>query len=311
MNGKQEIKLTMEMAVRDELNINSTITATIPGFATYFTPFVANITQIQNISEQQGFSKKGISGNKKQLRTLMIVQGKDIASKVEAYAMNVNNAVLVSEIHFTESDLTKLAATELRDDCQKIYDRANTNIAALATYGITAAILTAFQTAINNFNVSIPKPKLGVAERKQLTSQLTSLFAANDSLLISIDKLIETVRVSQPSFYGVYKNSRKLTDTGIHKLVLKVKVIDSSDNNPIKNVELRFVKVNAADQKTILPDVKPIVHKTATHGGVNVKHLAEGAYSVTLTKNGYKSKNIIVNITHGEMAVVEVVMEKA
>lgn len=311
MNAQQEIKLTMEMAVRDCINNNATITATIPGFSNFFPSFTANITQIQNISEQQGFSKKGISGNKKQLKAVLVVQAADIARKVAAFALNTNNAVLGSEVHFTESDLKNMSGSQLRDSSQRIYDRANSNVAALATYSVTAAILTAFQTAINNFNAAIPKPKIGAAERKQLTAQLKSLFAANDSLLASMDKLIEVIRISQPVFYGNYKNNRKLTDVGSHKLVLKIKVIDASNNNPVKNTEFKFVQVSSDNKMISLPEIKPILKKTATHGGINMKHLPEGVYQVTVSKKGYKTQNLTINITHGETTNVNVVIEKA
>ncbi len=310
MNAKQGINLTMQMAVRDCLINNATITATIPGFAAFFTPFSGNITLIENISEQQGFNRKGITGNKKQLKATLIALAKDTVSEVEAYAVNTNNTVLASEVHATESSLKSMAALKLRDKCQQIYDRAASNISALATYHITAATQTALQGAITNYNTAIPKVKLSASEKKQLTSQLKGLFKANEGLLKSIDTLIETIRVSQPVFYGTYKNSRKLTATGIHKLVLKVKVVDSVDGKTIKNVAFKFVQVNSDDQKTIMPDVKPIVRKTAVSGGFRAKQLDEGVYNVTVTKKGYKTQSIIINITHGETAKVDVMMEK-
>jgi hypothetical protein len=139
---------------------------------------------------------------------------------------------------------------------------------------------------------------------------LADLFSQNDNLLILINKLIEAVRFSNPEFYAVYKNSRKLYDTGIQKLKVKVRVSDAADSSPIRNVELKFVPINPVDTKTMLSDTKPVFHKTAVHGGVNVKHLPEGVYNLTLIKNGYKPQNIVINVTHGELTKLDIVMEK-
>jgi hypothetical protein len=310
MNSKQVVKITMKMSVRDCVNNNSTVITAIPGFDAVFKPFSDNIVKIQNLSEQQTASRKGITINKSNLRSMLIMTGKDIAAKTEAFAVNTDNTELAAEIHFPISELNKVSSVVFRDICQLICDRATANAAALINYGVTAADISDFQTRIDAFNVSIPKPKLGNAEKKQLTKQLSDLFSENDTHLVSMDKLIEIVRYSQPDFYELYKNCRKLNNIG-HKLVLKLNVIGADDKKPINRVELQFVRVNADDRKTTGPDTKPVSHKTSVHGGANVKHLPQGVYSVTLTKNGYKPQTVIINITHGETAKSEIAMERA
>ncbi len=133
MNNKQESHLSMAMGESVYLAANSTITTTLPNFATYFTPIQAGITQIQAIRELQEFDKTGITVNKNQLRAALISAAIDVDRRVVAYATNVNNPVLLAEVGYTESDLKKSPDTVLKDRGQVIYDRANTNVSALAT----------------------------------------------------------------------------------------------------------------------------------------------------------------------------------
>ena len=50
------------------------------------------------------------------------------------------------------------------ENCQNIRDLANTNLASLAAYGVTAAKLTAWQTAITAFSGRMGKPRRGEGE---------------------------------------------------------------------------------------------------------------------------------------------------
>jgi hypothetical protein len=302
MNILQRIKLTMYMAVRDILNLNATIVANLPGYASNFTTVQNNIVLIQSTGEQQEFDKSGISDNKKLLRKTLVDQAEDISGKMVAYANNVGNAVLLKEVQYSKSELNRSPDADLKNKAQCIYDRANSNVAALPTYGITAAILTTFLAAINTFNAAIPKIQEGIKDKKLTTSQLAALYDATDAALKNIDKIIEIVHQTQPNFYKSYNDNRKLKNIGSSPVSLKGLVTDAASGEGLKNVTL-----------TIVPDgvkaalaAKPIVKKTADKGGFMVKSLAAGTYSVTVKKTGYIDQIVTVNINDGEMTVLEV-----
>lgn len=88
-----------------------------------------------------------------------------------------------------------------------MYDRAQTNVAALATYGITAATQTSFLNAINTYNASIGKPGATRIESGQTTKQLVSLFNTANNTLDNMNAGVKIVRISQPAFYTGYKNT--------------------------------------------------------------------------------------------------------
>lgn len=137
MNVIQRIKLMMYMMVKDCLIVYSTIVASLPGFAGNSTTLNNNIVLIQPTGEQQEFDKTGVCASKKLLKKTLIEQANDISRKVVAYANNIGNIVLIKEIKYTKIELEHSADADLKNRAQCIFDRANANVTALATYGIT------------------------------------------------------------------------------------------------------------------------------------------------------------------------------
>ena len=306
----QRIKLTMYMAVRDFLNLNATIVASLPNFAVNNTTLQNNITSIQSTGEQQEFDKTGISDNKKLLKLTLVTQAEDISKKMVAYANNIGNAILLKEVKYSKSELNRASDTDLKNMVQCIYDRANSNVAALATYGITAAILTAFLNAITAFNTAIPKVNEGINETKLSTAQLATLYKATDLALDNIDKIVEIVRLSQPNFYKGYSDNRLMKKTGNSPISLKGTVTDAVSGEYLKGATLTIVAVDVKTAMASNGKVKEIVKKTADKGGVLVKNLASGTYRVTITRAGYIDQIVTINITDGEMAVLDVKLVK-
>jgi hypothetical protein len=310
MTSEQESRFSMQLVARDFLTANATITATLPSYAGFFTAVTTGITQIQSIREQQEFDKTGIAVNKTQLKTNLIALSIDVSRKVVAYATIVNNAVLLKEVKYTESELKKSADTILKDRCQVIYDRANANLAALATYGVTAAILTNLLNALNSYNTSIPKPRLGIADKKLATEQLAILLKSVDDNLAKIDALVEIVRVTQANFYSEYKNARKVVETGVGSLSVKGKITDSVSGVGLKGATITFTADAGTKTTKAGSDLATKVKKSADMGGFNIKSLSEGSYNVTISKPGYKDAVVTVYVTNGELSVVDVQLEK-
>lgn len=252
---------------------------------------------------------------KNQLKATLIAQAIDVSRKVAAYATIVNNTVLLNEVKYPESDLKRCADTILKDRCQVIYDRANANVAALATYGVTAAILTGLQTAITNFNAAIPKPRLGINDKKQATTQLASLLDNVDINLSKIDTLVEIVRITQVNFYRGYKNARRIVETGVGSLALKGSAFELNSSEPIQNATFTFTLNDNTLRAGVTSEnsngAEKIVKKTAAGGSFNIKSMPEGTYNVIVTKPGYKNKEVTISVINGELCYLVVELEKA
>ena len=310
MTSKQESKYSMKLAVRDFLNKNATVTATLPGYGTLFALYLANIAQIQVIREQQEIDKSGIKDNKDLLRVDLVTKAYDVGKKTEVYAKMNNNAILAKEVHYSETELNKAADSKLKDKALLIYDRANANLAALATYGITAAVLTALKNAIDLFNAAIPSTRTGKTETKTATDQLAKLFKSDDELLAKFDLLVEIIRVSQPVFYSAYKDNRKVIETGTSSLALTATITNKETGEGEKGVKVTFVSQNGALKSTSVKAEKPIVKITAAKGIFKIKTMADGTYTATIHKSGFKEQIVTVTIAQGEMTELIIELEK-
>ena len=98
MNINQENKFSMEVALRDFLSQNATITTSLPNFRTLFSSFSENMDKIQVIRELQEADKSGIAQSKEQLRSDLIGKALDISQKIQAYAKMTENTILTSSV---------------------------------------------------------------------------------------------------------------------------------------------------------------------------------------------------------------------
>jgi hypothetical protein len=103
---------------------------------------------------------------------------------------------------------------QLRDDiAQEIHDLANDNLVALATYGVTAATLTALQTRIDAYDLIVVGPQTAAAKRTTTTAMLRVEFTRGMMLVNDrIDPLMEQFNGSGTTFYADYKNARNIID---------------------------------------------------------------------------------------------------
>jgi hypothetical protein len=311
MTGYQESYEKMTLSSDNFLLANATITATLPLFSTYFTVIQSTVAQIQAVQVQQETDKSGNTVVKNQYRVALIAQTIDVGRRVVAYAINVNNNILLAQVDYTESDLKKSSDVNLISIAQVIHDSANTNIAALATYGVTAAILTTMQTAITNFSGAIPKGRVGTTDGEQSTQQLATLFNTLKTNWAKIDKLVAMVQTAQPNFYQEYLNVRKVISTGNGSFALQASATEINSGEPISKATFTFAPSNGLLKSAATNGKDNIVKKTAAKGKFNIKSMPEGTYTVTITKPGYKDQVVTINVVSGELAKLDVILEKA
>jgi len=181
----------------------------------------------------------------------------------------------------------------------------------LATYGVTAAILTTMQTAITNFSGAIPKGRVGTTDGEQSTQQLATLFNTLKTNWAKIDKLVAMVQTAQPNFYQEYLNVRKVISTGNGSFALQASATEINSGEPISKATFTFAPSNGLLKSAATNGKDNIVKKTAAKGKFNIKSMPEGTYTVTITKPGYKDLVVTVSVVNGELAKLDVILEKA
>ena len=318
MTNGQESRLGMYFAERDFCKPNAAITADLPNFITNLTTLENTILQIQSVAEQQKIDKKGGTVSKTQLAASLITIAADNARKLTAYAKFGNNQILLGEVHISESSFKNFSDTDLKDYAQIIYDRAQSNIAGLTSYGITETTQTTFLAAINAYNTVLATPRVNATITSQATKQLVVLFETADAALANMDAAVEIIRLSQPNFYNGYRTARKIVNTGIGYLAVKGTVTDAASGEPLKGVTINFcpecvepTQKAAANGLSAAKEEVVLTKKTAEKGGFNIKSLPAGVYKVTIKKNGYQDQVVTVAVTNGELSDLSIELLKS
>ena len=313
MNSKQSNKLNMYLAVEVVLTTFALVMAGFTKFAGFFTALQTEITQIRACDQEQMVDKTGIAVGKGQLKATVVTLIADLCRKLRAYATMENNQPLLSETDISESRIKRCPDNELLGFAQGICARGTEHLIALVPYGYTALNHAALEEAIASYQVSIPTPRIGTIDTRQSTLEMAQAFEETDEAIANIDILVEVLKLSKPEFYSTYKSARKIIDLGTGSLGVKGLITDSGTGEGLSNATVSFALEGSENGMRGLSGISGtpgIEKKSALKGGFNIKSLAQGVYSVTVKKYGYADQMTTLNVTSGELALLNVKMVK-
>jgi hypothetical protein len=171
-----------------------------------------HVSNIQVFAQNQEQDVSGIAADKKQARLAMCNAALPIAGAVHAYAVKTKNNELAAKTDFSLSDLMAGRDVQSAERCQNIYDAANTNLANLADYGVTAAKLALLKAAIAAYNLLITKPRDARVTGKTVTGNIDTEFDGLDESLGIMDDLIPQFAPANQKFVDDYNNARRIVD---------------------------------------------------------------------------------------------------
>lgn len=274
MNSQKESKLNMYHAVVKHGDDNPAIVASVAAFQTVFTAFKAKVSSISSTAQLEAQVISGISLDKAQLRKNLAQQAADLAAVIYAYASSISNNELREQVKFSVTELLRLKDDLLAPTCLNIRDAAQANLAALAAYGITAASITAFTNAIDEYTTAVPSPRNAVSQRAAYSTSLKNLFKeADDILKNQLDKLSVGFKTTQPQFLTAYKNNRVIVDAAVSATQIKGKVTNGDGTTPVFGAAVEVVG-------------KAISTTTNSRGNYSIKSLEPGNYQVKFSKPG-------------------------
>lgn len=280
MERKSEAKLNMYRAVANHCNANPAIIATVPAFQTAVTALNANISTMLSTAQMEVQVISGITADKSQLKQSLAQQAADIAAIVFAFASSSGNNTLKEQVKFSFREILRIKDDLIAPTCLNIHNAANTNLAALVGYGITAATLTAFNNAISSFSAAVPSPRNAVSLRAAYKKDLTNLIKQTDKLLKEqLDKLSVQFKTPNPDFFNAYKSNRIIIDPGAAGTQIKGKVISAANSKGIKDVKVEIVGNGLSDLST-------------NTGRFMIKPGAAGTYSIKLSKTGFQDNTV-------------------
>jgi len=215
MTGKEENKLSMYLAIKAVCDRNTSTWQTLQAFADAYADFGARVTNIQNLAQSQAVDSTGLAADKDQLRKAMATAAAEVAGATNAYAKKVKNNDLAAKTNVSVSTFMEGRDTLAATNALNILAIANTNLANLAPYGVTAAKLTALKAKTDAYSASISKPRNAVASGSTATTQMGNEFHAADAALKDeMDALVPQFASANATFVTDYKNARIIVDSG-------------------------------------------------------------------------------------------------
>ena len=298
MTGRQTDKYTMLLVVLNFLkNSDEDIMVQMPHFDEVLQNFETMTEKLGQLYRTQTLSRTGTRITKLRLRSEMTVLALTTASRLEAYAIAIEDNVLQQEVTVKEYLLKKSRENALACTCQFIHNKAQELLPQLAAYGITTQTLADFNESIQDYAILIPKTRAGIVTRSMSTNQIKQLFTDFDHILLRMDKLVTMLRFSNPNFYETYFSNRKIITRGTRKQALRGTVKDQ-DGNPLDRVE---VTINTTPN---------ITTKTGNKGHYHFNHLPSGVYPITVTRLGYQPETIFLAITSGVAQQLNIQLKK-
>jgi hypothetical protein len=215
MTTVQQNRLSMYLAVLGVMAKYNAVWAAMTALAEMVTRLGDLTTSIQETSGVQGSPLTGIAGGKNRKRMAMMQKTLEIAGDLHAFAVKGGDTTLQAKCDLKITDLVRLGDTLIGPRCQEIHDLADTNAAALVSYGVEAADITALQTLIDAYQPLISTPRQAVAGRKEATGNIADDEAAADDLLNNeLDKSMQKFSTKNATFFGEYTTARMIIDLG-------------------------------------------------------------------------------------------------
>ena len=311
MTTIQEDKLSMYYVVKNTCEKYQTTWTANAVFAATYNLWAAKIPLIEQNRDAQLLETTGITTDKTTKRNSMTDKALFMINRMQSYANVVTNPELLENIKYSASDLKKKRDSDVIGICNIVTAKANANVTALATYGVTAAMITELQAAITAYMAVLAKPKVAKSQTKTATENLAKLFKEADDILNQrLDLDIELFKATKPEFHSQYKTARMIVSLGGTPVSVLGSVIATGSGEPLNGVVFTFVPENNALMKAAGHEkVKPIVKKSADKGKFRAS-LIENSYRVTIEKLGFKKQELMITVVNGETTFLDIELER-
>lgn len=282
MKGRDNNRLRMIDTTIAFCDGNTTATGGITAFATTLASVKAKRLLINGLNQVARGSTKGVTLDTKGLRKVMTEIAVKCANATSAYATATSNNTLLALVDYNESKLNAIPMDEVADVCEGIHDAADANIAGASGYGITATDVTDLQTAIGLYRMAVPNSRGAIISKSQANKQAKAMIK---DIIVNwfeklMDKMVNTLKVSNNDFWKAYFQSREVVDLGTNTAKVRGTVKDENDV-PLRNADFTIMETGTQTLvKKAESDIK---------GKFDADHLPAGNVDFLWEKEGYIS----------------------
>lgn len=247
---------------------NTSATSAITAFAPALASSQAKLLLIDQLDQIAMGTSKGVTLDTTALRKSMTLIALKCANAVIAYATSINNNTLKAQVNYTERKLDKLKKEEVDDVCQTIREATDANMANAQNYGTSPTDTSDLQTTINLYRIGIQNPRQAIINKSNAVSQIKKIIREAIDILLKgqMDKMVLTLKTSNPNFVSKYFGAREIIDLGKTHGKLRGTTTDPA-KKPLEKVAiiLRITTQTAiayqtktdASGKLSIPNIKP------------------------------------------------------
>jgi hypothetical protein len=306
MDKKETKTLDSQQTSKAQLDQNAPLFA---GFSQYPKIKLRIDTGIANsldLSKRKLYLESLTSDSKTNSRLALINASLTLSSKVESVAYLNEDSQLYDSVKMTRTSLRLLNDSLLLQKCGILADAAEAHEEELAEYEETPETLAAYRGVIESFNNEVSNMAALEEELSNVNQQLTKQLKETEKDFKKVDKLVNTMRESQPAFYNLYWLSRSVKPTPSSKVAAKVKVYNAATSQPVIGAILTVARIEEGKALTSGADLVKTVKIKSAGGGVDLKGLTTGGYLFTVTYAGADSVSQTVYVNEGVLTRVDV-----
>lgn len=172
--------------------------------------FIDNIDSLATIQSIDTTANTSLKTNAKALMTNLTVAYANTAADF----FDGKNSPLAKQLTTTKSKIQRLSGVEAKIYCNKLYTIVADNAVSLDPDYVTATEMQDWQNAITNFDAQAYDAGVSIDTTQNATKELDAMFKNLKQCITKIDRLMKKYDVLNPSFFGKFKISRKISDLG-------------------------------------------------------------------------------------------------
>lgn len=213
MTGRQEDFITMCNTVLVGMERHIALVTPRTAVNNAYLAFKQHCIKLNVISLEQLLQTKGEAINKKMLRSKLRIEMGIITKLIKNYAADKENPVLYEAVNYQESRFETMRDETLEDIAQIVQATIDANVAELADYEVTTAIIDDFTVAWTKYQAVITNPTQAIVKKKGATTELKEKITEVVNFFDTrLDNVMQTYRKPEPTFFRYYTNTRVIRD---------------------------------------------------------------------------------------------------
>lgn len=158
---------------------------------------------------------KGTTNAKNDAEENMLIYLLRIRSNLKSVLREKKDLVNLAEIDLSDTDIREKRDTELNVFAEKVYTLAGANAEPLVEFKVTAEVLAAFRSVIDNYSTRLGKSIAGPQQKREKRIAIFTMMKGLKTMLEDMDDTVESYKELDKDFYNEYCALRPVKAMGV------------------------------------------------------------------------------------------------